>query len=75
MGEMGRMADGRDGEIKEVNIHGRPSLHNINLTSSPVITSRFNKFISDSLNMSPCLSWQLLHLRHMVAKYTTDCCD
>ena len=26
-------------EVKEVNIHGRPSLFNINLTSSPVITS------------------------------------
>ena len=41
MGEMGRVADGRDGreEVKEVNIHGTPSLHNINLTSSPVITS------------------------------------
>ena len=33
MGEMGRE------EVKEVYIHGRPSLHNINLTSSPVITS------------------------------------
>ena len=26
-------------EVKEVNMHGRPSLHQINLTSSPVITS------------------------------------
>ena len=33
MGEMGRE------EVKDVNIHGRPSLHNINLTSSLVITS------------------------------------
>ena len=34
MGEMGRGE-----EVKEENMHGRPSLHNINLTSSPVITS------------------------------------
>ena len=31
MREMGRQ------EVKEVNMHRRPSLHNINLTSSPVI--------------------------------------
>ena len=31
---MGEMEKG-----EEVNMHGRPSLHNINLTSSPVITS------------------------------------
>ena len=33
MGEMGRE------EVKEVDMHGRPSLHNINLTSSAVISS------------------------------------
>ena len=54
MGEMGRVAGGRDGERG-----GKYA--KINLTSN------INMLIQQiHLNMSPCLSWQLLHLRQNI---------